>query len=87
MMIIGRFILQILLQVLMKFVITLFSKEMIGKLMFACLYRLVKLTKTTKDDELIEKLEKLYWGISDSTDQQSEYLLHKLKDNNDEHTQ
>ncbi|WP_182057871.1 hypothetical protein [Pantoea sp. ME81] len=85
MVIIGRFILQVLLQVLIKLVITMFSKEMIGKMMFACLHRLVKITKTTKDDELLEKLERLYWGISDNTDQQSEYLLHKLR-GNDDHT-
>lgn len=58
----------------------MFSKEMIGKLMFACLHRLVKLTKTEKDDEFIDKLEKMYWGISDTTDQQSEDLIKKIKE-------
>jgi len=38
--IIGRFVAQIILQVLIKLVLTVFSKEMIGKLMFACLHRL-----------------------------------------------
>lgn len=58
----------------------MFSKEMIGKLMFACLHRLVKLTKTEKDDEFIDKFEKMYWGISDTTDQQSEDLIKKIKE-------
>lgn len=80
MIILGRFIAQLLLQVLIKMVLTMFSKEMIGKLMFACLHRLVKLTKTTKDDEFVEKLERTYWGISDTTDQQSEDLIKKIKD-------
>lgn len=78
--IIIRFIGQILLQVLIKLVLTMFSKEMIGKLMFACLHRLVKLTKTTKDDEFIDKLERMYWGISDATDQQFEELIKKIKE-------
>ncbi|HHD2920220.1 TPA: hypothetical protein ACNZ5U_004635 [Enterobacter kobei] len=77
--IIGRFIVQILMSVLLKLVLTVFSKEMIGKLMFACLHRLVKLTSTTKDDEYIDKLEKMYWGISDTTDQQSDELINKIK--------
>lgn len=78
--IILRFIAQILLQVLIKLVLTMFSKEMIGKLMFACLHRLVKLTKTTRDDEFIDKLEGMYWGISDTTDIQSEELIKKIKE-------
>lgn len=57
----------------------MFSKEVIGKIMFACLHRLVKLTKTTKDDEYIDSLEKLYYGISDTTDTQSEELLNKIQ--------
>ena len=83
MIIIINFIIKVLVQVLLKLVLTMCSKEVIGRIMFACLHRLVKLTKTTKDDELLEKLEKLYWGISDSTDQQSDYLLHKLRGNDD----
>lgn len=70
---------KILLQVLIKFILTIFSKELIGQLMFACLHRLAKLTSTTKDDEFIDKLEHLYYGISDCTDQQSEELIRKIK--------
>lgn len=78
-MIIGRFLLGILMQVLIKLVLTMFSKEMVGKLMFACLHRLVKLTKTTVDDEYVDKLESMYWGINDTTDQQAYDLLRKIK--------
>lgn len=78
--IILKFIGQILLQVLLKLILTMFSKEVIGKIMFTCLHRLVKLTKTTKDDEYIDSLEKLYYGISDTTDTQSEDLLRKIKE-------
>lgn len=79
MMIIGRFLLGILMQVLIKLVLTMFSKEMVGKLMFACLHRIVKLTKTTVDDEYVDKLESMYWGINDTTDQQAYDLLRKIK--------
>lgn len=77
--VIINFLIQVLLQVLLKLVVTVFSKEMIGKLMFACLHRLVKLTVTTKDDGYIDKLENMYWDISDTTDAQSTGLLDKIK--------
>jgi len=51
--------------------------------MFACLHRLAKLTDTTKDDEFIDRLEKMYWDVSDTTDQQSEDLLNKIKEKKD----
>jgi hypothetical protein len=77
---IAKFILQIILQVLLKLLLTLCSKELLGQVMFYCLHRIVKLTKNTKDDHFVDKLEKLYYGISDTTDQQSEDLLRKIKD-------
>lgn len=76
-------IVQILVQVLLKLILTVFSKELIGKVMFACLHRLAKLTDTTKDDEFIDRLEKMYWDVSDTTDQQSEDLLNKIKEKKD----
>lgn len=69
-----------LLQVLMKIVLTICSKQNIGKVLFMVLHRMVKLTKNTKDDDLIDKLEKLYWASTDCTDMQSEDLLHKIRE-------
>ena len=77
--IIARYIGQIIIQVLFKLILTMCSKEVIGRIMFACLHRLVKLTCTKKDDQLVDKLERMYWGISDTTDQQAEELLRKIK--------
>jgi len=81
---IGKIIVQVLMQVLLKLILTVFSKELIGKVMFACLHRLTKLTPTTRDDEFIDKLEDLYWNVSETTDQESDELLKKIQEKKDE---
>lgn len=86
-----KFIWWIFVQVLIKLVLTICTKEMIGKLMFSCLHKLVSLTSTEKDDEFIDKVEKLYWSISESTDTESQKLIVKIqesknKDNNNDNS-
>ncbi|HDS8977255.1 TPA: hypothetical protein QHR34_004098 [Raoultella ornithinolytica] len=74
---------QVFLSVLIKMILTIFSKKVIGTIMFACLHRLVKITKTQVDDEYISKLEKMYWDINDTTDVDAQNVLDKINESKD----
>ncbi|WP_142669128.1 hypothetical protein [Klebsiella variicola] len=58
------------------------TRRNVEKLMFGCLHRLVKLTKSEKDDELLDKLEKLYYSMDEATEEEAEKVIDEIKEVN-----
>ncbi|HIE9727002.1 TPA: hypothetical protein ACXRYW_005294, partial [Klebsiella variicola subsp. variicola] len=58
------------------------TRRNVETLMFRCLHRLVKLTKSEKDDELLSKLEKLYYLMDEATEEEGEKVIEEIKEEN-----
>lgn len=75
------FILRLLTMIGCQIISRFLTRKNVEVVMFGCLHRLVKLTDSTKDDELLKKLEKLYFSMDEATEHEDEKVLNELKKN------
>ena len=76
---IGKIVLKVLIQVLLKMVYSVASEQVISALIFKLLHALASKTKTVKDDEFVNKMEALYHSMSDKTDPEVQETVDKIK--------
>ncbi len=76
---IGKLLLKVLIQVLLKMVYSVASEQVISALIFKLLHALASKTKTEKDDEFVNKMEALYHSMSDKTDPEVQETVDKIK--------
>ncbi|EMQ1182316.1 hypothetical protein [Klebsiella variicola] len=79
--IIINLILRLLTMIGCQIISRFLTRKNVEVVMFGCLHRLVKLTDSTKDDELLRKLEKLYFSMDEATEHEDEKVLNELKKN------
>ncbi|HBR5711275.1 TPA: hypothetical protein L9Z45_003915 [Klebsiella pneumoniae] len=79
--IIINLILRLLTMIGCQIISRFLTRKNVEVVMFGCLHRLVKLTDSTKDDELLKKLEKLYFSMDEATEHEDEKVLNELKKN------
>ncbi|MFR6754431.1 hypothetical protein [Klebsiella pasteurii] len=75
------FILRLLTMIGCQIISRFLTRKNVEVVMFGCLHRLVKLTDSTKDDELLQRLEKLYFSMDEATEHEDEKVLNELKKN------
>lgn len=75
------FILRLLTMIGCQIISRFLTRKNVEVVMFGCLHRLVKLTGSNKDDELLRKLEKLYFSMDEATEHEDEKVLNELKKN------
>lgn len=75
----GKLLLRVLIQILLKIVYSVASEQVISSLVFKLLHALASKTKTQKDDVFVNKIEELYHSMSDTTDPEVQETIDKIK--------